>query len=132
MPALEYFLVAESLAVDQSTNRASVFNIIDELAASSFPVVVPQMAAICAWNMSADDEGQDFQAVVRIMSPGEELREQRVNFLGQHRRSRLIFRVFGLPIAREGDLRFEVELNGQYQASHTVTVRLGEPVAPTH
>jgi len=129
MPTLEYFLVSESLAVDQTTNQASVFNIFEELRATAFPFHVPQMAAICAWNMAPSEQGQEYQALLRIVPPGGEPREQRINFVGHRLRSRIILRVIGLPIEQAGDLRFEVELNGDHQASHTVTVFEAEPGA---
>lgn len=124
MPTLEYFLVAESIAVDQTTSRISVFNIVDDLEVTTFSATIPQMAAVCSWNLLQGDAGQEFQARLRIEMPDAEPREQRVNFTGQQQKHhRLIWRLIGLPVAAEGTVRLEVELNGEHQASHTIAVK---------
>ena len=46
MAELEYFLVAESVSVDQLTNRISLFNVVEQVAASKFPVTIPQIVAV--------------------------------------------------------------------------------------
>lgn len=122
MPRLEYFVVAESVSVDQTTNRVSVFNILEELQTANFPVIVPQMVAICGWNILPAEIGQDYQVVIRIIAPGEAPRDQRTNFTARHVRQRIFTQVVGLPLAREGELRFEVTLNDRHEASHTVSV----------
>lgn len=46
MARLEYFLVAESCSLDQVTNHVSMFDIIEEVHAALFPVVIPRVAAV--------------------------------------------------------------------------------------
>jgi hypothetical protein len=130
MPALEYFLVAESVSVDQTTNQLSIFNIIEDVRAPALPGVIPQVAAVCAWNVRAEEMGQDFQATFRIVAPGEEPRDHALNFTVAHPRQRMIVRMVGVPITGQGQLLFEVLLNGKHQAGHTVNVTLEPPVAP--
>ena len=122
MPALEYFLVAESVSVDQTTNQVSIFNIIEDIHVPEFPAVLPQVAAVCAWNMPGTEMGQDFQATFRIVVPGAERRDHAMNFTAVHPRQRMIVRVVGVPLGAPGQLLFEVLLNGQHQASHTVNI----------
>ncbi len=43
---LEFLLCAELASVDKSTNRLSIFNIMDELSTPSFPSLVPQLAVV--------------------------------------------------------------------------------------
>jgi hypothetical protein len=128
MPALEYFLVAESVSVDQTTNQVSIFNIIEDMNVPALPGVIGQVAAVCAWNVPPNEIGQDFQATFRIVTPGEEHRDNNTNFTATQPRQRLIVRMIGVPIVAPGRLVFEVLLNGQHQAYHTVNVAVEPPV----
>jgi hypothetical protein len=128
MPALEYFLVAESVSVDQTTNQVSIFNIIEDLRVPALPGALAQVAAVCAWNVPANEIGQDFQATFRVVAPGVESLNHAMNFTATQSRQRMIVRMIGVPIAAPGQLQFEVLLNGQHQASHTVNVTLEPPV----
>ena len=130
MPALEYFLVAESVSVDQTTNQVSIFNILDGLEAANFPVVIPQLAAICAWNVSPQEIGHEFKATLRVRTPGQPERDHPMNFLATHRHQRMIARLIGLPIAQAGELVFEVLLEGEHRAGHTVLVLAATPAPP--
>jgi len=127
MAALEFFLVAESVAVDQTTGQISVFNIIEDVRALVLPGMIPQATAICAWNMAPEDVGQDFQVIFRVTPPGEAPRDHATNFTGASPRQRMITRLIQLLVTAPGALVFEVLLNGQHQASHTVTVTLLDP-----
>ena len=81
MPRLEYFIVSESISVDQRTNRVSVFNVVDELQVSQFPATIPQVVATSAWNREPSDEDTDYQAMLRIYPPAEDTpKEFTLNF----------------------------------------------------
>jgi len=45
----------ESFAVDQLTNRLSLFHIFDEINAASFPILVPSMTVVVFWEAEASD-----------------------------------------------------------------------------
>lgn len=142
MPRLEYFLVCESTSIDVETNRISLFNVIEELhlapqgAPARQPAIpVSQCVAVACWNQEPDDEEQDYQETVRICPPGQgQNRDFHVNFSmqGQGRRHRVTLRLQGIPQLEPGELRFELLLNGDYVASHTIDIHQppGEPVAP--
>ena len=76
MPKLEYFLVSESVSVDQLTNRTSLFNILEEVRANKFPAVIPQVVVTSAWNREIGDEDIDYQVKVRISLPGRRRAER--------------------------------------------------------
>jgi hypothetical protein len=70
MPQLEYFLIAESISVDQSTNRVSLFNVLEEIQCAPLPAGtpaipgrtgIPQLVAVSSWNLSPEDQGREFQ-----------------------------------------------------------------------
>lgn len=122
MPSLEYFLVAEDLAVDQTTNRLSLFNVLDSFQAARFPLLIPKCAAVALWKKEAADEGRDFQSVVRITTSTGETHQVETNFRMTTQRHRIMNRLQGMAIRAAGDLRFELLLNGEHTASHVVLV----------
>ncbi len=135
MPTLEFFLLAESVSIDQATNRLSIFNVIEELtpvaaATASWPLVVSEMTAISAWNPDRDQaEPREHQLTTRIVIPGREIQNftQQVVFV-PHRRQRAVTRLVGIQITQPGVAEIEILLNGIHQAKHTITIR--EPVEP--
>jgi hypothetical protein len=117
MPALEYFLVAESVSVDQTTNHVSVFDVLEEVRLTSAPPsAMQQIAVICAWNVPPEDLGRDFQAIFRVHFPGLPDKDFAMNFIGTHPRQRLVARLLNFALPTLGEYVFEVLLNGQHQA----------------
>ena len=120
MPQLEYFLVAESAAVDQFTNRVSIFNVLESVRGqipSQF-----QSIAISAWNREAGDEDIDFQVQVRILTPsGNTVGEFPINFRFTNPRQR-VFQAVQVNLVEAGEFRFALSINGQHKASHALTV----------
>ncbi len=133
MPNLEYFLVCESISTDQETNRVSLFNVLEDLqvlAQGHAGILLSQLIAVSCWNHEPDDEGKDFQQIVRIHSPGStEPKDFPVNFQMERPRQRISVRFQGMPKLQPGPLKFELLLNGEHVAWHTVNVT--EPVTPT-
>ena len=128
MPTLEYFLICESISTDQETNRVSLFNVLEDLqvlASESPPqpqLPVSQFVAVSCWNREVGDEGQDFQAMLRIHPPSQESKDFPMNFKMERPRHRLSLRFQGMPKLEPGQLRFELLLNGAHVAWHTVNV----------
>jgi hypothetical protein len=127
MPKLEYFLVAESISVDQDQNKVSVFNILEEVAVpESDLTVIPQLVALSSWIFEPEDMGQDFQVTLRVLVPRtmtpETTKEFPINFTGPKKRQRIYHRIRDLPLPQAGDVVFQLLLNGDHKASHTLTV----------
>lgn len=129
MPTLEYFLIAESVSVDQATNRLSVFNILEEIRTFPQPAGVVlhgglnQLVACSSWNIAQADLGQSFQVSLQLRNPGRDPQDlMSLDFVGQRPRQRLLHILMGLPALEVGDVKFELRLNGEYVASHTITV----------
>ena len=128
MPKLEYFLVSESVSVDQQTNRASLFNILDEVRENKFPTVIPQAVVTSAWDYEVGDENIDYQVKVRVYLLGEEdLKVFPMNVkIEPNNRHRLFMQLLNLQIKQPGELKFEIFLNDKYTASHTVLIEKDE------
>lgn len=129
MPKLECFLVAESVSIDQTTNEASVFNILEHFRIPEFPTVLPKCAAFSLWRKEPGDEDRDWQALLEITLPDGSTPQFSLNFrFTASPRHRLTQRFLGLPLRREGELRFELRLNGEHVAEHLVTVERVDPI----
>jgi hypothetical protein len=123
MPKLEYFIVCESVSVDQQTNRVSLFNVIEEVWSSRFPATISQAIATSAWHREPADEHVDYQVQLRIYAPGEDsYKEFPVNVKIEKDRHRIFHELANLRVSQPGNLKFEVLINGQYAATHTVTI----------
>ena len=131
MPKLEYFLVAEYISVDRDQNQVSVFNILEEVSVpKSGLTVIPKLAALSSWIFEPKDTDQDFQVILRVILPRatdpENPKEFSINFTGPKKRQRIYQRIMGLPLEQAGDVVFQLLLNGEHKASHTLTVHQHE------
>lgn len=123
MPTLEYFLVAESVSVDQTTNRISFFNVLEEAHTSKFPIVIPLLTAVAAWNEEEGDRDCDFQTTIIFPLPNGKNQELSQNFRMTRPRHRTIANVVGLSITQPGIVKLEIRLNGIHKAWHTIDIR---------
>jgi hypothetical protein len=121
---LEFFLVAESALVDSQTSRMSLFNVI-ELIEDTPPTVIPLMHSVVVLRVSDEDADTDWQATLRFHAPGTAKEDFHQNFKVRKgaSRHRLVQRLEGFPIEKEGDVEIELLLNGKHLASHHIIVR---------
>lgn len=129
MAKLEFFAVSESISVDQSTNKVSLFEILESIPIdpASSVTVIPKCVAASLWRMEAGDENRDFQIMLRLYQPGEEVSEDfATNLTATSARHRVFTTLIGVPLRGPGDLRFEILLNGVHAAEHVVTLEKEE------
>jgi hypothetical protein len=130
---LRYFLVADSAAVDQSTNRLSLFNLIDEIHIppvtqrppdQSPPIFMTQLCIVASWDIETGDEKQDWQLSIVAHLPKEEEKTFPINFRMEpgKRIHRVIMNFVGLPIRDEGNVRLAVLLNNRPQGEQIIPV----------
>ncbi len=125
MAKLEFFLVARSFAIDQSTNSLSIFNVLEELTTASLPVLVPDVNFISVWLLDESERENDFQITVIAHKPdGTELGPFPQNFTATRKRQRMLAQLAFLPLDVAGDWRFELRLNGEHAANHVVSVQV--------
>ena len=143
MARLEYCIVAQNVSIDQSTNLVSAFGVLEEVRTAGFPLLIPSLAVLSVWHSEQGDQDRDFQCVLRITAPGENPNEFPFNFRLPVVRHRLVHRLQGVPILREGNIRFEILLNGVSQLERVIPVILDasileghsplvSPIQPTH
>jgi len=125
MPTLEYFLISEGVSVDQRTNRLSIFNIFENVNADDFPVNVPLVIAVVSLIKEDEDQGKDFQLLLKIHSPEEKKAfEFSMNFIMERDQHRLLLNVDNLKIKAPGIITFEIYLNGDLLTTRMVNVNL--------
>lgn len=128
MVRLEYFLVCKSISIDVETNEISIFHILEDIFPVEIPFDIPELVAVSSWLADPEDEGQDFQAALKIIPPGEsEGKEFFRNFTVSRKRMRALHGVKNIPLTQPGKLVFQVLLNGQCKASHHTTIYPPEP-----
>ena len=128
MPKLEYFLLCESVSVDQDTNRISLFNLLEDFQIASPETngkapgyFLGQFVAVALFNREPDDGEKDFEACLRFKLPNDQHSEHKIAFRMERNRQRVLMRFVGMPpVGNDGVLRFELLLEGTQCASHTV------------
>ena len=122
MPKLEYFIVAESVSIDQTTNCISIFHVLEQINIREFPTPLRQLTAIAHWNAEKVDIDRDFQVTIVVTPPGDEPKEFHQNFRIIRPRHRTIANLVGLPLTQPGTLTIEIRLNGEHKAYHTIDI----------
>jgi hypothetical protein len=127
MPRLEYFLVSEDVSVDQSTGRLSIFNVLNDVEFDEIPAVIHKLVVVACWiaEQPEVDEHLECQAQIRFEMPGgEEGRTFNANFTVEQKRQQILYRVEMVPIRLAGEVRIDLSLSGQHQATHSISVEL--------
>ena len=101
-----------------------MFNVFEEVTPTKeFPIVIPQLVASSTWNTEPEDKEKDYQVILRFEVPGEEKnREFPLNIPMTAPRVRCVHTIAGLKAVEAGRIVCKIFLNGDYVASHTITV----------
>ena len=127
MPHVKYGLVAESVVIDQQTNRVSVINILESIAAHAFPVAIYKL--VCIFHLQKDeDDPESIELLVKITSGETQLTQLPVtaNFRGKPN-TRNIAEVGGLVILQPGELKVSLFQEQTLLGEWTLQVTLLEP-----
>ncbi|MBL8871718.1 MAG: hypothetical protein JNK90_18225 [Planctomycetaceae bacterium] len=129
MPKLEYFLLCESISVDQETNRVSLFNVLEDLHITKPPSVgdskpafiLNQFVAVAVFNREPSDLNREFEACLRYNLPDKSHKEHKLKFKMERNRQRIVMRFVGVPpVERDGLLTFEMLVDGNHAGTHTI------------
>jgi hypothetical protein len=129
MPKLEYFLLCESISVDQETNRVSLFNVLEDLhlasplttGESKGAFILSQFVAVAVFNREPDDENRVFEACLKYNLPDAQFIAHKLEFKMERNRQRILMRFVGMPpVAKDGMLSFELTVDGKHAGSHTI------------
>ena len=133
------FVCCESAAIDARTNNVSVFNIMEELNAVNFPILVQRFSAVLMLSRT-EDEPQNMDLHLRITLGDQELYNGPLSVsFHQHLSTRAVADLFGLMIPAPGDLRVDIRQADRTLAHWTTRVnRVGQlglnvfPPIPSH
>lgn len=127
MAQLEFFVVCESVSVDKLSNQVSILGVIEDLTCESFPGGLQKCVAFSQWRKSPGDEEIDWQATIKVILPNGGETEVPVNFrFGSSQKHRITQVLYGLALPCEGELKFQLFLNGSHIADHLAFVKKGE------
>jgi len=129
MIGAKLLLCAEGIVVDQRSNNASAFNILEQLNFDSLPVAFPKMVIL---SLLERDEGDPdkWNGEIRITLGGSDLLKQPLNldFSGLPR-VRNMLTVGGLPITQPGTM--EICLCEKEKKLMSYTIRVLGPKKPS-
>ncbi|MGL4552496.1 MAG: DUF6941 family protein [Gemmataceae bacterium] len=123
MADLAYFLVAESAVVDQTTNRVSVFHLVEEVAFPAFPGHIPQLVAVTCWKCPDREQGPRIPLRLQVRfpdglpSPPYEMTLEPSEVLWR----RAFFTLSDILFPQPGEYVFELFDGEQMRGSWTVT-----------
>jgi hypothetical protein len=129
MPKLEYFLLCESISVDQETNRVSLFNVLEDLHLAKspnennnkLPFILNQFVAVAVFNREPEDSDREFEASLKYNLPDGTHKDHKIKFKMERNRQRIVMRFVGMPpVAKDGLLRFDLAVNGEHKGTHTI------------
>jgi hypothetical protein len=126
------FAVAESAAIDQGTNRLSLFNLLEEIISPAFTIVFPQLT-IATISSREEVEPSLFTLSLRITLGDQQLVESSlsVDFQGRPR-ARTLGVMSGLMVPRPGNLRLALsEAENELSAWDVMVRHIGEPTIVT-
>ncbi len=119
MLSLKYALCAEAVVRDAASNALSAFNILEEINAVGFPVVVPRLAIVVALQREASDDS-DQPASLRITLGDLELFSHAFTLTFREKLlNRAILALQGVVIPAPGALKIEFSTSGLV---HTITL----------
>lgn len=119
-----YFLVARGAAFDKETNTASIWEVIEEIAALGFPHVFPQRTAVvCMEREAGDPDASRFEIEVTLAGKVIGHLQAELDFQGKPRyriRANLAPVLFLTP----GKLKFTAKADGAEVAKYEIDVNL--------
>ncbi len=121
-------LVSEGVSIDQATNNATIYNILERLSGKSFPIFSPQMYVFTLLEKE-DSEESNLNCIIQIFNNKQKLFQVEVNpnFI-RSKRNRTVIRVGGLAIPSPGELIFNFICNGKKLSFYKIEiVSIGKP-----
>jgi hypothetical protein len=108
---------------DADSDEIALIHVLEDIFPEVFPHRIEKAVAVSTWNVRGPDEiAADYQATLVVKIPGKRDASFTMNLEKSRHRHRAIQGVLEIPIEREGNIEFEVLLNGTHAATHTVRV----------
>ena len=116
-------LCAEYVLTDRDSNNASVINILEEIAPTVLPIIIPRVAVLCIIERQEEDP-EEAEILLRLTLHDQIIFEQQIpiDFLGRQRFRQTVL-LGGLPITQPGILDVVVFLDDRVLQTYQVPVR---------
>lgn len=127
MPKLEYFLLADSFAIDRDSGEVSLFHVLSSLRVPTLPCTLPRLAAIACWLFAPEEleANREHQVAVRFLIPGRaEPLIERGHLASDTRVLLSTFEVTGATFEKAGDFVTELILDEQVCETHHVAIEV--------
>lgn len=125
MPRLEYFLLADSFAIDRDSGDVSLFHVLSTIRTSTFPCVLPRLAAVACWLFAPEEleTNREYQVAVRFHIPGRaEPLIERGHLVSDTLVLLTTFEIVGATFDQPGDFITELVLDDKVCETHLVTI----------
>lgn len=121
-------LVSKGVSIDQKTNNATIYNIIETLSSKSFPIFSPEMYVFVLLEKK-DSEESNFNCILQIFNNRQKLLQIEVHpDFKRSKRNRTVIRIGGFAIPSPGELIFKFVHNKSILSFYKIEiVRIGEP-----
>jgi hypothetical protein len=119
---LALLVVGDGCSIDRGTNRASVFNLLEEIPTPTFPIAIYAVSVFTLW---IREEGEpDTDAQLRVFLNEVQLRQTPLplRFEGTSR-CRNVTNILGLVLSGPGTLHFDVLLIDRVVGTWKIPVR---------
>jgi len=116
------FLVCESAVIDRNTNNLSIFNILEEISAQGFPLIIPKLFVVYVLERKeSEDASPEFN--LRIIQEKKYLFDKTftVNFQDKMRTRQLI-ELQGFTLTKSGHLTFRLNFRGKKFAEYSLII----------
>lgn len=122
MTRLKLLLCAEGVVVDQRTNNASVFTILEELSPQELPSVLPQFVILALFERDEEEpETREFRLTLSLNDESIFGQDMKLDFKGK-RRMRQMVHLGGVSIEKPGTFVTSVALGDQAVGEWNITV----------
>ena len=129
MISLRLAVVAEGVSIDQQTTSLSIYNVLEGIEGSGFPLFIQRITFVALYERALDDP-EIHNGHVQVRLGDHELTNQAIamNFQGK-KRTRLVARFPGLLVPAPGDLVFRFTMAELPPAEYRVEVTNIQPAA---
>lgn len=120
---VQFALFAQTASVDRSSNRISIFNVIDHIPTTSLPIILPAVTFVAILENDRN-EAVNFKGVFegkvndKVIMRGE----VPVSFVWNGRLARVLLTLNGIPIHENGTLSFCLTIPAMVTAEAKVQV----------
>jgi hypothetical protein len=124
MPKILFCACSQLVSVDRYTNTLSLFQIIEQVNAGTFPLRLPELFISSLWKREDGDAGLPFESIVRFIDPAGHIKgEWKAEWAFAQPRHRHILLIPNVEFDSPGTYRFDTYIKKRGD------VEIGGPVS---